>query len=133
MKMKEKKTEEVVEETSKVSNELMEYLEFARFCVHQNTIFSECCYELKQKDKILERLGLDVSKPVTVATGFTKETIGKEYDEFVESWIDRYNELDLSKIDNYTKASLLYFIPNVYEVSHLKEKFKKCAQHITEE
>lgn len=136
MKMKEKKTEEVVEEvveTPKISNELREYLEFARFCVHQNVIFTGCCYEIEQKDDILKRLGLDVSEPVSIITGFTKETIGKEYDEFVQNWIDRYNELDLSKIDNYTKAALLYFIPNVYEVTTLKEKFKKCARHTTEE
>ena len=134
--MKEKKTEEVVEEvveTPKISNELKEYLEFARFCVHQNVIYTGFCYEIEQKDDILKRLGLDVSEPVSIITGFTKETIGKEYDEFVQSWIDRYNELDLSKIDNYTKATLLYFIPNAYEVTTLKEKFKKCAQHITEE
>ena len=129
--MKEKKTEEVVE-NSKISNELKEYLEFARFCVHQNVIFTGCCYEIEQKDDILKRLGLDVSEPVSIITGFTKETIGKEYDEFVQNWIDHYNELDLSKIDNYTKAALLYFLPNVYEVTALKEKFKKCAQHTAE-
>ena len=39
--MKEKKTEEAVEETPKVSNELMEYLEFARYCIHQNAIFRD--------------------------------------------------------------------------------------------
>ena len=132
MKMKEKKTEEVIE-NPKILNELKEYLEFARFCVHQNVIFTECCYEIEQKDDILKRLGLDVSEPVSIITGFTKETIGKEYDEFVQNWIDRYNELDLSKIDNYTKAALLYFLPNVYEVTALKEKFKKCEQHTTEE
>ena len=130
--MKEKKTEEVVEvETPKISNELMEYLEFARYCVHQNAIFRDFNGDLKQKDMILESLGLDISKPVTVASGFSKESISNDYDEFIQNWIDRYNELDLTKVDNYTVARLQMLIPNICDLVH-KEHLKKCEQHTTE-
>jgi histidinol phosphatase-like PHP family hydrolase len=66
MKMKEKKTEEVIEEVvenSKISDELREYLEFVRFCVHQVGEFDEfhkSCTE--GQDMLLEHLGLDISK-----------------------------------------------------------------------
>ena len=133
--MKEKKTEEVVEEvveTPKISNELREYLEFARYCVHQNAIFRDFNGDLKQKDMILESLGLDISKPVTVASGFSKESISNDYDGFIQNWIDHYNELDLTKVDNYTVARLQMLIPNICDLVH-KEHLKKCAQHTTEE
>ena len=132
MKMKEKKAEEVVEETPKVSDELMEYLEFVRYCVHQNAIFRDFNGDLKQKDMILESLGLDISKPVTVASGFSKESISNDYDGFIQNWIDRYNELDLTKVDNYTVARLQILIPNICDLVY-KEHIKKCAQHTTEE
>ena len=136
MKMKEKKTEEVVEETvetPKISDELKEYLEFARFCVYQERIFDDCKNWESEYDLILERLGLDVSKPVSIVTGFSKDSITKKYDEFIQNWIDRYNELDLTKIDNYTKSVLVHFCPNPWNVSFTKEKLKKCVQHTTEE
>ena len=133
MKMKEKKTEEVVEiETPKISNELKEYLEFARYCMHQEKIFDKYKNWETAYDSMLEQLGLDVSKPVPIVTGFSKETIAKEYDEFIQSWIDRYNELDLTKIDNYTKSVLHHFCPNPWDVVFTKERLKKCAQHTTE-
>lgn len=134
--MKEKKTEEVTEEVveaPKISNELKEYLEFARYCVYQEKAFDSVYNWQKEKDVILEWLGLDVSKPVSVVTGFSKETISKEYDEFIQSWIDRYNELDLTKFDNYTKSILDRFIPNPWDVWYTKERLKKCVQHTTEE
>lgn len=130
--MKEKKTEEVVEETPKVSNELMEYLEFARYCVHQMGEFDEfhkSCTE--RQDALLEYLGLDISKPVSIVTGFSKESILEEYDKFLQNWIDRFNELDLTKIDNYTIARLQTLTPNIPEL-FLRKKLKKCAQHTTE-
>ena len=136
MKMKEKKTEEVVEEvveTPKISNELKEYLEFARFCVHQEKVFDKCKTWEAEKDLILEQLGLDVSKPVSIITGFSKETIAKEYDKFIQNWIDRYNELDLTKIDNYTKSVLCHFCPNPWDIMFTKERLKECEQHTTEE
>lgn len=136
MKMKEKKTEEVTEEvveTPKISNELKEYLEFARYCVYQERIFDKCKNWEAGYDSMLEQLGLDISKPVSIITGFSKETIAKEYDEFIQSWIDRYNELDLTKIDNYTKSVLYHFCPNPWNVLFTKEKLNKCAQHTTEE
>ncbi len=134
--MKEKKTEEVVEEvieTPKISNELKEYLEFARFCIHQERVFDKTKHWGEtEKDLMLEQLGLDVSKPVSVVTGFSKETISKEYDEFIQSWIDRYNELDLTKIDNYTKSTLCHFIPNPWDILFVKAGFKKCEQQFEE-
>ena len=134
MKMKEKKTEEVVEvETSKISNELKEYLEFARFCVYQERIFDKCKTWEAEKDLMLEQLGFDVSKPVSIVTGFSKETIAKEYDEFIQNWINRYNELDLTKVDNYTKSVLHHFCPNPWDILFTKNKLKECAQHTTEE
>ena len=75
MKMKEKKTEEVTEEvieTPKISNELKEYLEFVRFCIHQVGEFDEFHKSCtKGQDMILEYLGLDISKPVSIVTGFS--------------------------------------------------------------
>lgn len=136
MKMKEKKTEEVVEEvveTPKISDELKEYLEFARYCVYQERIFDKCKTWEAEKDLMLEQLGFDVSKPVSIVTGFSKKTIAKEYDEFIQNWIDRYNELDLTKIDNYTKSVLCRFCPNPWDIMFTKERLKECAQHTTEE
>ena len=132
--MKEKKTEEVVEvATPNISNELKEYLEFARFCIHQERIFDKCKTWETEKDLMLEQLGLDVSKPVSIVTGFSKDSIAREYDEFIQNWIDRYNELDLTKIDNYTKSVLSHFCPNPWDILFIKERLKKCAQHTTEE
>ena len=132
--MKEKKTEEVVEvETSKIFDELREYLEFARYCVHQEIVFDKCKTWASEKDSMLKQLGLDVSKPVSIVTGFSKETIAKEYDEFIQNWIDRYNELDLTKVDNYTKSVLCHFCPNPWDILFTKERLKECAQHTTEE
>ena len=136
MKMKEKKTEEVTEEVvemPKISDELKDYLEFARFCVYQERVFDKCKNWETEKDLMLKQLGLDVSKPVSIITGFSKDSIAKEYDEFIQNWIDRYNELDLTKIDNYTKSVLSRFCPNPWDVLFTKEKLKKCAQHTTEE
>lgn len=134
--MKEKKTEEVTEEVvemPKISDELKDYLEFARFCVYQERVFDKCKNWETEKDLMLKQLGLDVSKPVSIITGFSKDSIAKEYDEFIQNWIDRYNELDLTKIDNYTKSVLSRFCPNPWDVLFTKEKLKKCAQHTTEE
>lgn len=136
MKMKEKKTEEVVEEvveTPKISDELREYLEFARFCVYQERVFNKFKDWAEEKDLMLKQLGLDISKPVSIVTGFSKETIAKEYDEFIQNWIDRYNELDLTKIDNYTKLVLDQFSPNPWDILFTKERLEKCEQPTTEE
>lgn len=136
MKMKEKKTEEVVEEVvevSKISDELRGYLEFARYCVHQEIVFDKCKNWASEKDSMLKQLGFDVSKPVSIVTGFSKETMAKEYNEFIQNWIDRYNELDLTKIDNYTKSVLHYFSPNPLEILFTKEKLEKCVQQFMEE
>ena len=134
--MKEKKTEEVTEEvveTPKISDELKDYLEFARFCVYQERVFDKCKNWETEKDLMLKQLGLDVSKPVSIVTGFSKDSIAREYDEFIQNWIDRYNELDLTKIDNYTKSVLSRFCPNPWDILFTKERLKRCAQHTTEE
>ena len=134
MKMKEKKTEEVVEvETSKISNELKEYLEFVRQCEYQHAVFEGSSEEyLKEVDNVLGTM-IDISKPVSVLNGFTKENILREYEDFVQIWIDRFNELDLEKFDNFTVLILRRFTPNIFTTYRLKEKLKKCAQHTTEE
>ena len=134
MKMKEKKNEEIVEEvvnTSKISDELKEYLEFARYCVHQHSAFARED-SINDKDWIFEQLGIDTSKPVSVLKGFSKETVLKEYDEFIQSWIDRYNELDLNKIDNYTNSILHVLVPIPWDIMLTRKQLKKCAQPITE-
>ena len=132
--MKEKKTEEVVEvETSKISNELKEYLEFVRQCEYQHAVFEGSSEEyLKEVDNVLGTM-IDISKPVSVLNGFTKENILREYEDFVQIWIDRFNELDLEKFDNFTVLILRRFTPNIFTTYRLKEKLKKCAQHTTEE
>ena len=134
MKIKEKKTEEVVEvETLKISDELKEYLEFVRQCEYQHAVFEGSSEEyLKEVDRVLGTM-IDVSKPVSVLNGFAKENILREYEDFVQIWIDRFNELDLEKYDNFTVLILRRFTPNIFTTYRLKEKFKKCAQHITEE
>ena len=133
--MKEKKIEEIVEEVveaPKISDELREYLEFARFCVHQEKVFDKYKTLETEKDLMLKQLGFDVSKPVSIVTGFSKETIAKEYDEFIQNWIDRYNELDLTKIDNYTKSVLYHFCPNPWDIMFTKERLEKCEQQFME-
>ena len=129
MKMKEKKTEEVVEEVveiPKISNELKEYLEFARQCEYQHAVFEGSSEEyLKEVDRVLGTM-IDVSKPVSVLNGFAKENILREYEDFVQIWIDRFNELDLEKFDNFTVLILRRFTPNIFTTYRLKEKFKKC-------
>lgn len=136
MKMKEKKTEEVVEEvveTPKISDELREYLEFVRQCEYQHAIFEGSSEEyLKEVDRVLGTM-IDISKPVSVLNGFAKENIFREYEDFIQLWIDRFNELDLEKFDNFTVLILRRFTPNIFTTYRLKEKFKKCAQHTTEE
>lgn len=135
MKMKEKKTEEVTEEVveaPKISNELKEYLEFVRQCEYQHAVFEGSSQEyLKEVDRVLGTM-IDISKPVSVLKGFAKENILREYEDFVQIWIDRFNELDLEKFDNFTVLILRQFTPNIFTTYHLKEKFKKCEQHTTE-
>ena len=132
--MKEKKTGEVVEvETPKISNELKDYLEFARQCEYQHSVFEGSSEEyLKEVDRVLGTM-IDISKPVSVLNGFAKENILREYEDFIQIWIDRFNELDLEKFDNFTVLILRRFTPNIFTIYRLKEKFKKCAQHTTEE
>lgn len=133
--MKEKKTEEIVEEVveaPKISDELKEYLEFVRQCEYQHAIFEGSSEEyLKEVDNVLGTM-IDISKPISVLNGFTKENILREYEDFIQIWIDRFNELDLEKFDNFTVLILRRFTPNIFTTYRLKEKFKKCAQHTTE-
>ena len=140
MKMKEKKTEEVVEEvieTPKISNELREYLEFARYCkIQLSEFYNELSGAIYVRDIScdleLERFGVKCL-PVNIKTGFSKDNCQKYFEEFVEEWIIEYNKLDFSKYDNYTNLILKRFAPDVNAISMIRRKFKKCEQHITEE
>lgn len=135
--MKEKKTEEVVEEvvdTPKISDELKEYLELARFCEYQKQVFYESGMSwLNEMDNFLNDFGIDVSKPVSIVTYIPENEKLEKFDQFIQSWIDAYNALDLTKIDNYTKSVLCHFCPNPWDILFTKERLKKCAQHTTEE
>lgn len=134
MKMKEKKTEEVVEETPKISDELMEYLEFARFCEYQKQVFYESGMSwLNEMDNFLNDFGIDVSKPVSIVTYIPENEKLEKFDQFIQSWIDAYNALDVTKLDNYTKRILAHFVPNPFSISYIRKEIKRCAQHITEE
>ena len=137
MKMKEKKTEEVVEEvvnSTKISDELKEYLELARFCEYQKQIFYESGMSwLNEMDNFLNDFGIDVSKPVSIITYIPENEKLEKFDQFIQSWIDAYNRLDVTKLDNYTKRILTHFVPNPFSVSYIRKEIKRCAQHTTEE
>ena len=138
--MKEKKTEEVVEEieTPKISDELVEYLAFARYCKAQmcqffNEIENRGAIQIV-KNSELERFGVDTSLPIGINVGFSKENMLERFEEFVEEWIKAYNKLDLLKYDNYTNVVLKEFAPDPSTISCVRSKIKeKCAQHTTEE
>ena len=136
--MKEKKTEEVVEEirAPKISDEVREYLEFVRQCEYQRNIFAGDVYGshwLKDVDALLESLGIDITKPLTLVTNFPKDKKVEIFDEFIENWIHAYNTLDLTKLDNYTKRIIFDFVPSPISTLGIRNKLKKCAQHTTEE
>lgn len=138
MKMKEKKTEEVVEEVMETDTAILDYLKNERERIHQYAFFIKaskvCCgYCTKSCDDVLALMGINVSVPVTIKTGYSKETIGDAFSEFIQNWIDEYNKLNLSKVDNYTKVILDSFIPLPSEIINIKKAFKKCVQHTTEE
>ena len=138
--MKEKKTEEVVEEvveTPKISNELVEYLAFARCCKSQMCQFFNEIEDRNViqtvKDSELERFGIDTSLPIGINVGFSKENMLERFEEFVEEWIKAYNKLDLLKYDNYTNVILKEFAPDPSTISCVRSRIKeKCVQHTTE-
>lgn len=140
MKMKEKKTEEVVEEvveTPKISDELVEYLSFARYCKSQMCQFFNEIEDRNViqtvKDSELERFGVDTSLPIGINVGFSKENMLERFEEFVEEWIKAYNKLDLLKYDNYTNVVLKEFAPDPSTISCVRSRIKeKCVQPITE-
>ena len=131
--MKEKKTEEVIEEVVEVNNASRSYLESIRERIHQYAFFIKaskvCCgYCTKSCDNVLESMGINVSEPVDIKVGYNKETIGDAFSEFISDWIGDYNDLDLSKIDNYTKIIIDSFLPLPSEIVNIKKAFKKCEQ-----
>jgi hypothetical protein len=137
MKMKEKKTEEVVE-TSKISNELKEYLEFARQCRYQLQRYDdETCKSrifFHTDDIILEEFGVDTSTPINIYIEFSDNNISEFFEEFVADWVNAYNKLDLTKFDNYTKLVIDSYTPPITVISKIRKHIKeKCAQHTTEE
>jgi hypothetical protein len=138
MKMKEKKTEEVVEkvvETPKISDEVREFLETHRQFMHQYFAFKHMVGLTAEKlnDKMYEEFGLDISKPVSVLTGFSKETRLEQFEKFMKSMINLYNEFDFNKLENYTRIRIERAFPDGFKVEYVKRCFKKCAQHTTEE
>lgn len=137
MKMKEKKTEEVVEETPKVSDELRRYLEHARQNRHQLFYyFNEVGCKDKTNctdDSVLESFGVKTSFPVNVWVCISKDDLLEHFEDFVAAWIEEYNELDVSKFDNYTKLVVNHYAPDILLISQIRKLIKKCAQHITEE
>lgn len=137
MKMKEKRTEEVVEEVVETNNVLDNYLDFHRYCVHQYEhflILAKVIYrpDTCKFDECMKLLGLDISKTVTIETGFSKESLFDEFCKFIKNWIDEYNNINLSKIDNYTRYIIEMDLPNPVDIIEAKRNFKKCAQHTTE-
>lgn len=138
--MKEKKTEEVVEEvveTPKVSDELREYLEFARQCRHQLCRYDDETCKSKMifstNDSILEEFGVNVSLPVNIYIEFSNSNISEMFEEFITDWIDRYNKLDLTKFDNYTRLVIAQYSPCITAIYKIRKYIKeKCAQPTTE-
>lgn len=133
--MKEKKTEEVVEvETPKISDELKEYLEFARQCEYQIHWFNapSNCYTPEQMDGLLNNLGVDVLKPISIITYIPEREKQEKFETFVQEWITIYNSLDLSKLNNYENQILSFFAPNPFTINYIRKQLKKCAQHTTE-
>lgn len=139
MKMKEKKTEEVVEvETPKISDELKEYLEFARQCRYQLQRYDdETCKSrifFHTDDIILEEFGVDISTPINIYIEFSDNNISEFFEEFVANWVNAYNKLDLTKFDNYTKLVIDTYSPSITPISKIRKHIKeKCVQHTTEE
>ena len=127
--MKEKKTEEVIE--MEVNDKLLEYLKFARTCSYQFAYFTKACkvcytYCANDHDDLLKLLGLDTSEPVTIKTGYNEDTIYEAFLDFISKWIDEYNNLDLTKLDNYTKYIIESLLPLPCEIAEIKKKFEKC-------
>lgn len=135
--MKEKKTEEVIEEVvemPKISDEVKEFLETHRQFTHQYFAFKHMVGLTAEKlnDKMYEEFGLDISKPVSVLTGFSKETCLEQFEKFMKSMIDLYNEFDFNKLDNYTRIRIERAFPDGFKVEYIKRCFKKCAQQFME-
>ena len=136
--MKEKKTEEIIEEAIDIEDPIINYLEKERIRIHQYMYFIKaskiCCgYCVKSCEDVLDLIGIDVSKPVTIKTGYNKENIGDAFSEFISDWINAYNDLDLTKVDNYTRTIIDSFIPLPTEIVNIKKAFKKCEQQSMEE
>ena len=136
--MKEKKIEEVVEEVveaPKISDEVKNFLETHRQFMHQYFTFKHMAGLTAEKlnDKMYEEFGLDISKPVSILSGFPIETRLEHFEKFMKSMIDLYNKFDFNKLDNYTRICIERSFPFSFNVEYVKKCFKKCAQHTTEE
>ena len=128
MKLKEKKIENPVEETVEVDDKLLEYLRFSRECEYQFSIFAKIAgftVDTEKIDSVYKELGVDI-KPVQVVDGFSKEDIADEFEEFIQEWIDAFNELDLNDVNNYTRFVLFDRIPSYCKIGLMKRRFKKC-------
>ena len=129
MKMKEKKTEEVIEEveTPKISDELVEYLAFARYCKSQmcqffneiedgNVIQTVKCSEL-------ERFGVDTSLPIGINVGFSKENMLERFEELKTVYICKKNEMKKVEIEEvkYHKDMVLLKIKGINDLNEAEQ------------
>lgn len=135
MKMKEKK-EEVVEvvETPKISDEVRDFLETHRQYLHQYFAFKHIAGLTAEKlnDSMYEEFGLDISKPVSILSGFSKENCLEHFENLIESLKDLYNQFDFNKLDNYTRIRIERSFPDGCKVEYIKRCFKKCDSQSTE-
>lgn len=129
MKLKEKKIENPIEETIEVDDKLLEYLKFSRECEYQFSIFAKIAgitVDTKEIDDLYKELGIDTCKPVQIVDGFCEENLADDFKEFIQEWIDAFNDLDLNSIDNYTRFALFDRIPSYHQRELMKRRFKKC-------
>lgn len=136
MKMKEKK-EEVVEEVvdvPKISDEVRNFLETHRQYAHQYFTFKHIAGLTGEKlnDHMYEEFGLDISKPVSVLSGFSKESCLEHFENLVKSFKDLYNQFDFGKLDNSTRIRIERAFPDGHKVEYIRSHFKKCASQSTE-
>lgn len=137
MKVKNKKLEEVTEETIDIEDVVLNYLKDERVRVHQFAYFikaSKVCisYCPKSCENIFELIGIDVSEPVDIKVGYNKENISTAFSDFISEWINAYNALDFSKMDNYTRDIVQSFVPLPTEIASITKALKKCDSSSTE-
>lgn len=132
MKMKEKKVEEVVEEN--VNEQVLDYLKYARQAERQvgyglgkikylNVKYglSDCTYK-----------SVGVDDDVTI-THFSNENVIEKTFELLNEWIDEYNKVNFSKLDNFTSDIVRAAAPAVNTLGMLKGILDYKEKHGLEE